>query len=127
MKSQDFVKIDDNIIHYDVRMYEITEKTLLEDVQKLKDWMQTQPHLPEILAYCTILPRLTHHMYRVFAFKMRNKDLIDKMEPHNAMGLLHNIQELRLKEDVMFGDIVILDMKGINMGYLAKTDAVNSL
>jgi hypothetical protein len=49
MKSQDFVKIDDNIIHSVVRMYEITEKTLLEDVQKLKDWIQTQPHLPEIL------------------------------------------------------------------------------
>jgi hypothetical protein len=49
MKPQQFVKIDDNIIDSVARMYERTAKTLLEDVQKLKDWMQTQPHLPEIL------------------------------------------------------------------------------
>jgi hypothetical protein len=173
MKPQQFVKIDDNIIGFVARMYERTEKSLIEDVQKLKDWMQTQPHFPEILddkrienffllnkcsmektkqaidmyytirtlipdmfenihpnlpqmqelmdiAYCTILPRLTNDMYRVLAFKIRNEHLIDKMEPHNVMGLLLNIQELRLKEDVMFGDIVILDLKGINMGYVAK-------
>jgi hypothetical protein len=52
MKPQQFVKIDDNIIDSVARMYERTEKTLLEDVQKLKDWMQTQPHLPEILGKC---------------------------------------------------------------------------
>jgi hypothetical protein len=49
MKPQQFVKIDDNIIGFVARMYERTEKSLIEDVQKLKDWMQTQPHFPEIL------------------------------------------------------------------------------
>jgi hypothetical protein len=97
-----------------------TIRTLIPDM-----FENIHPNLPQMqelmdIAYCTILPRLTNDIYRVFAFKMRNEHLIDKMEPHNVMGLLHNIQELRLKEDVMFGDILILDMKGINMGYLAK-------
>jgi hypothetical protein len=97
-----------------------TIRTLIPDM-----FENIHPNLPQMqelldIAYCTILPRLTDDMYRVLAFKMRNEHLIDKMEPHNVMGLLLNIQELRLKEDVMFGDIVIFDMKGINMGYLAK-------
>jgi hypothetical protein len=97
-----------------------TIRTLIPDT-----FENIHPNLPQMqelmdIAYCTILPRLTNDMYRVLAFKIRNEHLIDKMEPHNVMGLLLNIQELRLKEDVMFGDIVIFDMKGINMGYLSK-------
>jgi hypothetical protein len=37
MKPQQFVKIEDNIIDSVATIYERTEKTLLEDVEKLKD------------------------------------------------------------------------------------------
>jgi hypothetical protein len=69
-----------------------TIRTLIPDM-----FENIHPNLPQMqelldIAYCTILPRLTDDMYRVLAFKMRNEHLIDKMEPHNVMGLLLNIQ-----------------------------------
>ncbi|XP_044261211.1 uncharacterized protein LOC123009151 [Tribolium madens] len=156
-----------------LQLYDQNEESLRLDIAKLKNWMTSQGHLPEILddksienfliltkfsiertkqsidmyytvrslipefyehvnprkpnmaemrqiAYWLALPKMTDDMHRVMVFKMRNKQMIDKMEPRNVIGLVINLEELRLKEDVMFGDVTIFDNEGINFGYIKK-------
>ncbi|RZC34120.1 hypothetical protein BDFB_013829, partial [Asbolus verrucosus] len=88
-------------------------------------YQNINPKLPNIveimeIVYWTPLPKPTQEMYRVWVYKVRNKDLVDIMEPHNILGFAINLQEVRLKEDVLYGDVFVFDMDGINLGYLAK-------
>nr|XP_970057.2 PREDICTED: uncharacterized protein LOC658588 [Tribolium castaneum] len=156
-----------------LKLYDQNEESLRLDITKLKNWMKSQGHLPEILddkrienflilnkfsiertkqsidmyytvrtlipelyehvnpqkpnmaearqiAYWLALPKMTDEMHRVMVFKMRNKQMIDKMEPRNVIGLVINLEELRLNEDIMFGDVTIFDNEGINFGYFKK-------
>lgn len=86
---------------------------------------RVNPKDPEMIemrkiAYWVCLPQMTDDMYRVMIFKLRNKDMIEVMDPKPATKLVINLEELRLKEDVMFGDITIFDMDGITFSYMSK-------
>ncbi|KAJ3652209.1 hypothetical protein Zmor_018194 [Zophobas morio] len=82
----------------------------------------TCPNMKEVMEMvCYVpLPKLTKQMYRVFFFKMISSSMVDRMEPHDVIDLAVNMQEIRLKEDVMFGDIIVYDMTGLTFGYLSK-------
>ena len=79
-------------------------------------------NLKEILKifYLLPLPQMTPEMCRVFVLKCRNKDMLHKLSPYDVVKMANNLQELRLKEDVMVGDIGIVDMEGINMRTILK-------
>ncbi|RZC32562.1 CRAL TRIO domain containing protein, partial [Asbolus verrucosus] len=173
MTTSNLLLVNENVVKEMLKLFDRTEETLLEDVICLKQWMKTQPHLPEILdesrirnflifnkcsvekakqkidMYYTIrslipdmyenvnpkrpnmeklldiiywipLPQLTKEMYRVHMFKLRNKDLIERLEPRDICAHVCNIQEMRLAEDCMLGDVIIIDMDGHTMAYLLK-------
>ena len=63
-------------------------------------------------SYLVPLPKLTKELYRVFFYKVRAPHLTENFEPVHVIRLLLNIQEIRMTEDVTYGDVFILD--GIN-------------
>ncbi|RZC35628.1 CRAL TRIO domain containing protein, partial [Asbolus verrucosus] len=70
--------------------------------------------------YFTPLPKLTEDSYRVFFFKIRNKDSFSDSDPYNMIRHAVNLQEIRLHEDVAFGDIFIFDVADITFKYVLK-------
>ncbi|RZC39383.1 hypothetical protein BDFB_014629, partial [Asbolus verrucosus] len=165
MRTSDLFPVNEDVVKEILKLFDRTEETLMEDVICLKQWMETQPHLPEILdehrirnfltlnkcsvektkqkidMYYTIrslvpdmfeninpklpnmeqlmdiiywmpLPQLTKEMYRVFMFKMRNKDLVERLQPREVIACMLNMQEIRMSEDHMLGDQLICDMDG---------------
>ncbi|RZB39799.1 alpha-tocopherol transfer protein-like [Asbolus verrucosus] len=173
MKTSDLFPVNENVVTEILKLFDRTEETLMEDVIYLKQWMEGQPHLPEILdehrirnfltlnkcsvektkqkidmyytirslipdmfedinpkhpnmeqlldiIYWTPLPQLTKEMYRVYILKMRNKELIEKLEPHDVCAHVFNMQEIRMTEDYILGDVIIFDMDGFAMSYLIK-------
>ncbi|RZC34023.1 CRAL TRIO domain containing protein [Asbolus verrucosus] len=80
------------------------------------------PNMEQLLdiIYWTPLPQLTKEMYRVYILKVRNKGLIEKLEPRNTTAHIFNMQEIRMAEDYILGDVIICDMDGLTMTYLIK-------
>ncbi|XP_044272457.1 uncharacterized protein LOC123016249 [Tribolium madens] len=148
-------------------------QALKNDVFVLKEWMKTQPHLPEIMAekmienflilnkgsieltkekidmYYTVrshlpevfdesnpklpemrqivdavhvvaLPKLTKEMFRVSFSKIRNTELMEKIDFNKVIAHLVNCQEIRLSEDVAFGDIFIVDAADASFNLMLK-------
>ncbi|RZC37727.1 CRAL TRIO domain containing protein [Asbolus verrucosus] len=143
-----------------LEMYNRTEKLFRDDVETLKKWMKTQPHLPEIMdeakianfliltkcsvekakrridmyytirriipdfyddanpklphmqehmdvCYCVLHPQLTEEMYRVFFIKVK---LSNKCQPRLAAMQIYNASEIRLYQDCMVGEVLVIDM-----------------
>ncbi|RZC33432.1 CRAL TRIO domain containing protein, partial [Asbolus verrucosus] len=85
----------------------------------------SNPNLPGMkelmdMLYFIPLPKLTTDMSRVFFFKIRNKDAFSDSDPYNGIRHLVNLQELRLHEDVAFGDIFVIDFANITMKFCLK-------
>ncbi|XP_063904189.1 uncharacterized protein LOC135123461 isoform X2 [Zophobas morio] len=59
--------------------------------------------------YMVPLPKLTKDNYRVFYHKIRDAHLAANFDYNYAVRLVVNIQELRLTEDVAYGDVFIID------------------
>ncbi|RZC35675.1 CRAL TRIO domain containing protein, partial [Asbolus verrucosus] len=83
------------------------------------------PKLPNLkktmeIIYYVPLPKLTKEMYRVFAFKVRDKTMIDELDISDVIRLLINLAEVRMKEDVAFGDVVIIDAKDFSLKFLMQ-------
>ncbi|XP_063916407.1 retinol-binding protein pinta-like isoform X3 [Zophobas morio] len=155
------------------RVYEIfnrTEEMVKEDAQTVKEWMKSQPHLPEILSdtqiknflnlnkfslekakqkidmyytmrslmadfysvsnpklertqrlldkmhVCTF-PEALDGIHRVIFIKVKESDVLD-METFTA--LLFAVFEVRIHEDFMFSDILILDMENVSLNDVRK-------
>ncbi|KAJ3654080.1 hypothetical protein Zmor_013293 [Zophobas morio] len=78
----------------------------------IKEMANLMHHVP--------LPKLTKDMYRVFVSKCRTKDKVGQIEPYDVLKMAANLQEIRLKEDIMFRDIFIFDIEGTCMSFLSK-------
>ena len=72
------------------------------------------------LMYHVPLPKLTKDMCRVFVNKYRTTDKVGQIDPYDILKMAANLQEIRLKEDIMFRDIFIFDIEGTCMGFLSK-------
>ncbi|XP_063917933.1 uncharacterized protein LOC135133460 isoform X2 [Zophobas morio] len=160
-----------------LQIYDKTEESLSEEVQKLKDWMKTQHHLPEMLddhsvenflilnkfrterakkgidmyysfrsklpdfagtmnptcpnmkqvaemMYYVPLPKMTKEMYRVMIYKSRIKGKIEQVDPYDVFRMSTNLAEMRLKQDIMFGEVIIFDMDGMTIPFLSKLTPV---
>ncbi|KAJ3646763.1 hypothetical protein Zmor_024336 [Zophobas morio] len=95
--------------------------------EKIENYYTIRSHLPEIFdnihpklsfmetvkasIYFVPLPKLTKEIYRVFFYKVRDPHLTETFEPVHGIRLLVNIQEIRMIEDVTYGDVFILDGK----------------
>ncbi|KAJ3654093.1 hypothetical protein Zmor_013310 [Zophobas morio] len=72
------------------------------------------------LVYLVFLPKMTKDMYRVFVAKCRTKDKLDQIDLYDVLKMAANLQEIRLKEDIMFGDVIIFDLEGTSVRFLSK-------
>ncbi|KAJ3646998.1 hypothetical protein Zmor_024551 [Zophobas morio] len=140
------------------RQFNSNLKALDEDVLRLEEWLNTQPHLPKlfdknclrnflILNKCSIEiakqkidnyfsiraklpeialginpklpyhrtfneaaflvehPQLTDEMYRLTFFQVKGESLPDSYEPITFVKKFHTIQEMRMRDGVMCGDV----------------------
>ncbi|XP_063924509.1 uncharacterized protein LOC135138465 [Zophobas morio] len=60
------------------------------------------------IAYCTAHPQLLNYN-RVFFFKIRNPDLVEKLDHYVVLRYMMACQEIRVREDIMYGDIHVFD------------------
>jgi hypothetical protein len=65
-------------------------------------------------------PKLTKEMNRVFFSKVRKENLMDKLQPENCLRFVINLQEIRIREDVAFGDILVGDWNGVCASFITK-------
>ena len=70
--------------------------------------------------YHVPLPKLTKDMYRVFVNKYQIKDNQEQIDPYDILKMAANLQEVRLKEDIMFGDVIIFDLEWSSVRFLSK-------
>ena len=57
-------------------------------------------------------PQLTDDMYKLTFFKVKGETVSSDYEPINFVCKLTTMIELKLRHDVMFGDIFVFDCKG---------------
>ncbi|XP_063903539.1 retinaldehyde-binding protein 1-like [Zophobas morio] len=150
------------------KQFNSSGKALKEDVNRLQEWLETQPHLPKMLdehalrnfmilnkcsieiakkkidnyysvrakvpevvyemnpkrqhhkefksmVYLVDHPQLTNDMYKLTFFKVKGETVSLGYEPLNFMRKLCSMAELKLRHDVMYGDILVLDCKGFTL------------
>lgn len=68
---------------------------------------------------CT-LPKLTQDMYRITIFKYNDVNPDDSDVVKFVAHGLNNIYEVRLHEDLVLGDIFIIDFEFVKFGVMAK-------
>ncbi|KAJ3646771.1 hypothetical protein Zmor_024343 [Zophobas morio] len=93
--------------------------------EKIENYYSVRTHLTDIYGninpklpymeytlkamYFVPLPKLTKDFYRVLYHKIRDTSLTKNLDYDDAVRLLVNIQELRMTEDITYGDVVIMD------------------
>ncbi|KAJ3652208.1 hypothetical protein Zmor_018193 [Zophobas morio] len=70
-------------------------------------------HRARSILYSVLHPRLTKEMCRVLFMKVRNKDRVNELLIGDISRNFINLQELRMREDVVFGDVMVLDCQGL--------------
>ena len=66
------------------------------------------------------LPKLTKEHYRVCFYKTRDIHLAENVEMINFVRLVVNIQEIRMIEDVTYGDMFVFDGKDVTLRFMLK-------
>ncbi|KAJ3652206.1 hypothetical protein Zmor_018191 [Zophobas morio] len=92
---------------------------------KMDDINQFNPKLPykaklNEISYVVMYPKLTKEMHRIFYIKVKNESLMSDYEPIDFLRKSFSIAEIRLREDVLVGDIFIADMKGFAITTIMK-------
>ncbi|KAJ3640660.1 hypothetical protein Zmor_027208 [Zophobas morio] len=79
------------------------------------------PHMKETrqILYFVPHPQLLDHR-RVFLSKVRDQGLVQNLDPYNALRCAMNIHEMRLREDVLYGEIFIVDCSDFPLSYFLK-------
>ncbi|XP_050501111.1 retinol-binding protein pinta-like [Diabrotica virgifera virgifera] len=154
-----------------LQAFEKTEKDLAEDVIVIKEWIKSQPHLPEVPSTSIIesflvtnkfsiektknkldmyysirtmipecfknshpnlphmieitkyvqyipLPKLTKDMFRVNISKLSGNPKY--FDVYNFFAHQININEIRLHEELILGDVLLVDLKDVSLGHMVK-------
>lgn len=86
----------------------------------------TCPNMKQVaeMMYYVPLPKMTKEMYRVMIYKSRIKGKIEQVDPYDVFRMSTNLAEMRLKQDIMFGEVIIFDMDGMTIPFLSKLTPV---
>ncbi|XP_063903537.1 alpha-tocopherol transfer protein-like [Zophobas morio] len=76
------------------------------------------------MVYFVDYPQLTDEMYKITYFKAKGGFLPDNYEPINIPRKYFIMQELKLRYDVMHGDILVFDCKGHTLNIALKVTPV---
>lgn len=63
---------------------------------------------------------MTREMYRVIFWKIRDKNLFQDVDAYTLIGFKANYQEIRLAEDVTYGDVFIYDFENLAFNHIFK-------
>ncbi|KAJ3626957.1 hypothetical protein Zmor_004093 [Zophobas morio] len=104
--------------------------------EKIENYYNVRSRLPEIFdnihpklpymekvkesVFFVPLPKLTKEHYRVFFYKIRDVYLAESIEMVHFLRLLWNIQQIRLIEDVTYGDMFVFDGKNTTLQFMLK-------
>ncbi|XP_063903554.1 uncharacterized protein LOC135122985 [Zophobas morio] len=158
----------DRLFDKAAKIFNSSGKKLSEDVLRLQEWLETQPHLPNMLdghalrnflilnkcsieiakqkidnyysarakvpevanemnpklpyhkefnsmVYLVDHPQLTDDMYKLTFFKAKGETVSPNYKPVNFMRKITTMAELKLRHDVMYGDIFVVDCKGFTL------------
>ncbi|XP_063924362.1 retinol-binding protein pinta-like [Zophobas morio] len=96
-----------------------TVRTKLDDV-----YQHINPKLPHMTEFRNIIYFVPHPQLldfrRVFFCKIRNADLAEKLDPCNMLRCMVNVHEMRMREDVMYGEIFVVDCYNVPLSYYLK-------
>ncbi|XP_072382318.1 retinol-binding protein pinta-like isoform X2 [Diabrotica undecimpunctata] len=154
-----------------LQAFEKTEKDLAEDVNVIKEWIKSQPHLPEVPSTSIIesflvtnkfsiektknkldmyysirtmipecfknshpnlphmteitkyvqyipLPKLTKDLFRVNISKISGNPKY--FDVYHFFAHQININEIRLHEELILGDVLLVDLKDVSLGHMVK-------
>ncbi|XP_063903560.1 alpha-tocopherol transfer protein-like [Zophobas morio] len=104
--------------------------------QKVDNYYSIRPKIPEIaytmnpklpfhkefnsVVYLVNHPQLTDDLYKLTFFKIKGESLPDSYEPIDFVKKFSSIQEMRLRDDVMCGDVVVADFRGLPLNIALK-------
>ncbi|XP_063903557.1 alpha-tocopherol transfer protein-like [Zophobas morio] len=104
--------------------------------QKIDNYFSIRAKLPEIAlginpklpyhrtfneaAFLVEHPQLTDEMYRLTFFQVKGESLPESYEPINFVKKFHTIQEMRMRDGVMCGDVVVVDYRGFPLSIALK-------
>ncbi|XP_068900958.1 alpha-tocopherol transfer protein-like [Tenebrio molitor] len=79
-------------------------------------------HMKELmdLVYLVPYPKKLDNIYEIAFFKVRSTTFLDKLEPYNILRHVINIQEVRLRENVLSGDVFVIDCEGLPLSFAVK-------
>ncbi|XP_063903922.1 alpha-tocopherol transfer protein-like [Zophobas morio] len=85
-----------------------------------------RPYFKEFkdMIYFVDYPQLTDEMYKITYFKAKGEIIPDKYEPVYTMRKYLVMQELKLRYDIMHGDILVFDCKGHTLNIALKATPV---
>ncbi|KAJ3661392.1 hypothetical protein Zmor_005788 [Zophobas morio] len=104
--------------------------------EKIENYYAVRSQLPEVFdkihpklsymenvkasVFYVPLPKLTKEHYRVCFYKTRDIHLAENVEMINFVRLVVNIQEIRMIEDVTYGDMFVFDGKDVTLRFMLK-------
>ena len=72
-----------------------------------------------IFSYFVAHPELIDYN-RIFFFKIRNPDLAEKLDNYVLLRYVMACQEIRMREDVMYGEIFVVDCEHLPSSFFLK-------
>ncbi|XP_063903552.1 retinaldehyde-binding protein 1-like [Zophobas morio] len=81
-----------------------------------------RPHMKEFdkIAYVVDHPQLTDDMCKLTFFKIKGEFISPNLDPINYIRKMAALTELKLRHDVMHGDIFVFDYKGLTLNAALK-------
>ncbi|XP_063924738.1 retinaldehyde-binding protein 1-like [Zophobas morio] len=97
-----------------------TTRTKLEEIYK-EITPKFSSNVQEFIQIAYLLPHPQLLDYnRVFFFKIRNPDLAEQLDNYVMARYVVACQEIRMREDVMYGDIFVIDCKHLPLSFFLK-------
>ncbi|KAJ8966984.1 hypothetical protein NQ314_003171 [Rhamnusium bicolor] len=101
-----------------------TLRTLIPEIYENKN--PRLPHMKKVADknYVIPLPKITKEGYRVTILKPTD-DNPDNFDPYDFFGHCYNIIEIRIQEDIPFGDVLVYDFQFFKKGHILKMTPIS--
>ncbi|CAH2010049.1 unnamed protein product [Acanthoscelides obtectus] len=98
-------------------MYYTIRSLLPECFENKNPKLPNMKEIVKVVYYCP-LPKMTRELYRVNIVKITGEP--ESFDAYDCFGHQLNINEIRLQEEIVLGDILIIDFADIKVGHVMK-------